>query len=928
MILGSNIWLFPENVVSLHSFMEIQSPPCLTAYNQDNKMNRIKILLATLLTTFLCVSQVLAAEIPAKFIDQQQGDNKWVTIKTANGYYLHAIEEEGKIKLGHTTIAPTTSNYAEYSWKIEGTATDGYTFRCLKYENDPTGKKYISNPSTIQVNSEEVLLTHNADRYIFTDNKQLQLKNNSGYYLAYYSYRYHTMRLHNSSNYAGSSMLFTLAGEWSVSAIIYGSEIMDDSGILHGVTIPSGGIVRNSQTILHSGTFEGTTDQYAISQSNVNGYINKGIKIDENAKTVVSYYIHSNTDYTVKNAPTSGTISGENNTIWRILPENHIIGSGTHTTIPAETPWQMELKVKVTNSNVSFNEWGSTILASTADPFDKWYNNGFQIYQHKVGTLNFKSSSNNNFIIAKSTKFVPTSGNTYYKVIVRYDGSYTYTLRTVLLDVFGSETGEVFNDAWVASRKQSTISEFSCALPAGINITDFKITLLGHYGLLPNCDYAIQNNSSKMYLSWDYNSKVMGSYWAASDASKCQVEFTGSSVTYNGSEYKSFYIMTEVWHETNAQEHTGGIEVLYVGSDNKVVTNANDKKAFIYVEGKIIPVDNLTAPWTINTSDNLWTFDLFANFRILINGNQDGKILYKTTEYASDQYCSFPANAQNIQYSNKSLKGYTASISKDVVYLRADYEALTTGFYDFTDHRYSTNESGIYYWNGSKLYGYSGSKKGNEIDWGVHGDAHQFTVTQIGELPITLHQSSKQGDSDQKYYCTIYVPVPLTLSNGVKAYIVSSVNNNIFSLTEIGESDHILPASTPAILVCENNISNIVISSETGTSAVGNVLKGYIADTPKPSSGITYILSSTTTNGIGFYQYGGTNIPAFKAYYNAEAGNAKPYTFSFDNTTGITDISRQGAVTADGYYYDITGRRVNNPVRGHIYIHNGNKIMF
>lgn len=131
-------------------------------------------------------------------------DDNWHTLKTnaltsGTSFYWYAASTTAT-ELGQIAAGPTDANIDQYLWKIQGNDSQGYTLL-----NKATGT-YITNPTTINDNGSAVVrLTVNADKYFYTNERSFQLASpNDSYYLASYSVNHNTVRLFNSSNYAGS----------------------------------------------------------------------------------------------------------------------------------------------------------------------------------------------------------------------------------------------------------------------------------------------------------------------------------------------------------------------------------------------------------------------------------------------------------------------------------------------------------------------------------------------------------------------------------------------------------------------------------------------------------------------------------------------------------------------------------------------------
>ena len=198
---------------------------------------------------------------------------------------------------------------------------------------------------------------------------------------------------------------------------------------------------------------------------------------------------------------------------------------------------------------------------------------------------------------------------------------------------------------------------------------------------------------------------------------------------------------------------------------------------------------------------------------------------------------------------------------------------------------------------------------------------HDLILEEVTYLPVSISEA---------YYSTLYSPVALEVTGGVKAYTIT-VNGEWAHLNEI--TDNVIPANTGVVLYHENDAtehydfviasvdSNVETSPLTGTFAAT-----YVADD-------AYVLANGD-NGVGFYiaeknQVTNTKFlnNAFKAYLPASAvtSGVKALRFNFDGeTTAIETVETE---KANAPIYDLSGRRVVNTVKGGIYIQNGKKFI-
>lgn len=198
-----------------------------------------------------------------------------------------------------------------------------------------------------------------------------------------------------------------------------------------------------------------------------------------------------------------------------------------------------------------------------------------------------------------------------------------------------------------------------------------------------------------------------------------------------------------------------------------------------------------------------------------------------------------------------------------------------------------------------------------------------WKIEEVTELPVTI--PSITGG-----LATLYAPVALTLPANVYAYVATlSKDGSRLSLTKISGS--VIPANTGVLLrsmetLSENKVYNFGISSEAGES-VTSVLTGDIATTEMAGGKNYYSLQTKNSTDAGFYKKASGNLSGFKAYLTTATGsNGFVFSFADDDLTGVAEIPQ--STLNDNVYRDILGRKVENPVKGQIYIVNGRTVRF
>ena len=218
--------------------------------------------------------------------------------------------------------------------------------------------------------------------------------------------------------------------------------------------------------------------------------------------------------------------------------------------------------------------------------------------------------------------------------------------------------------------------------------------------------------------------------------------------------------------------------------------------------------------------------------------------------------------------------------------------------------------------------------------------------------------STNMRGRDGKYYTTLYVDFPFKIVGDVKAYTIEGVDAKnaqgyyFAKVKELAQQGDTVPAQTAVVLECNstNPVDNQLLPTgdekpkTSNNRLCGTFFGGSINGlTVKDGAGNDYnvthdnirafnINTADSRNPIGFYKVKNnvTNIPGNKAFLvlTSTEAQAKSFVLEFEDggTTGIETIENSKNSTDDGVYYDLQGRRVENPTRG-IYIVNGKKVV-
>ena len=207
-----------------------------------------------------------------------------------------------------------------------------------------------------------------------------------------------------------------------------------------------------------------------------------------------------------------------------------------------------------------------------------------------------------------------------------------------------------------------------------------------------------------------------------------------------------------------------------------------------------------------------------------------------------------------------------------------------------------------------------GSDGGNNTKW---------SFEEVTELPITVNQV---GD---KYYATLYMPVPVSISNSTAYTLQLTADNKWLTPTEV---DGNVPAEQPVLLVGTSSSVTATVESTAGDN-VDTPLEGTLAAIAVDAETDYFLGRYRETEDdpyeVGFFKWTGTTLKGFRAYLPAtEVAASRGFAIKWndDEVTGIRSIDNGKQSVKNGAFYDLSGRRVENPQHG-LYIVNGKKVV-
>lgn len=299
-------------------------------------------------------------------------------------------------------------------------------------------------------------------------------------------------------------------------------------------------------------------------------------------------------------------------------------------------------------------------------------------------------------------------------------------------------------------------------------------------------------------------------------------------------------------------------------------------------------------------------------------------------------------NADALQGINKTAANSTAGTIVKFVQDGGNYKLYTQGLgfgnvatntqvtLDNESHSFAiTNEDNLYAFrdvnssdNTHNYLHYQADGKIVGWDNGETTTASKWYLVPANELVLELNPV---GDHT---YASTFLPYDFTIDkeSGVRAYKVTHTEGEVAKTMEVAD----IAAEQGVILVGESaEKTSVRLHLGTATSNFGdNILVGTTTSLPITEEEKAYLfVLGNGSNGVGFYTPNSTTLKENRAYLTAgyvigDATNGLRLEFGGE-TTGI--VATETLNNANAPIYDLSGRRVANPVKG-IYVKGGKKI--
>ena len=541
--------------------------------------------------------------------------------------------------------------------------------------------------------------------------------------------------------------------------------------------------------------------------------------------------------------------------------------------------------------------------------------NSFPFFMQRLGSNSTSTvAANKTFDLNQIWYFerVTTSPN---EVVVRNMGSKTGETYNGITGTGGAPTYSATPTAYVLANHNATTDAFS------LHVAGTNSYLGGHIAGTP---VSVNGKSVNSRLS------VWTDGGAAGDNGSA---FNAIEVTWSDLAAGIPYIQQAAEAATNLTRYVSSEYATTISTKTEDVTIENIASAF----------DNASYTFTLNTDKYYLLYSAksgFNNYYAYANprANKAGTPIDDNRNFYLNINASIPqallkfeavegASTYYIEHVNSGL--FISQTSKNAISdlpldkQWADKFSLETDNDDKTIWSIKGNTKNIYL---NFFSGWADKPLGGWDQNSTSDGGSGFRIVRVDEIPVTLSSAG---------WSTMTLPVAVTIPSGVHAYYITRNEGTVVYVEEI---TGVIPAKTPVLLngtastTYRFPITTTLEAAPTNNKLLGTTMarKGFSTDdTGTPDVYGLYVNETTASFVPAFSDV----VPANKAvlpYANIDltgipsSEEALALSLSFDNITGISFVN---ASQSKGDIFDLQGRRVLYPVRGQVYIQNGQKFI-
>lgn len=416
---------------------------------------------------------------------------------------------------------------------------------------------------------------------------------------------------------------------------------------------------------------------------------------------------------------------------------------------------------------------------------------------------------------------------------------------------------------------------------------------------------------------------------------------TSGTITYNATDkLLTISSFSETYDKDAIRTGVSGLKVKLVG-ESVITCNTYDKRAFTaFTTSASIQFVKNDANSKLTMSTTLDPLYGFAAGAI----TYDGLFYY---DAGNNKYIIRPKFSPTIKFVTRNqTDGSIPTNQSDYVYvpdngIQIAYAANYYAPKPFFNNHYQLSDSTRYVYSmsvdGVVAFTLGGTTQSNpdKIDYADDG---KINILKSGELTITCSfpgnlqnepcsasytlkitrdfNNPFANQPAEQIYATYYNgDEDLTLPDGIAAYVITGISGNTVTTTATGY----LPHEVPVLLEKTGNVGT-TITGYTGSAGnfSGNLLK--YADQTFSSTGKEYVLYMNE-----FVKATG-NIPGSRCYLDLSSVNPSRGIYGIgDGTTSIRELRMENEGREE--WYDLQGRRIQQPTKAGLYIKNGKKVI-